>query len=93
MIGPFLSGMITMGFLVGALFFARFWTRRRDVLFLAFAAAFCLLALNQALLTLGGVPREEQSWVYLLRLAAFMLIAGAVAYKNAAPKNTAPRDR
>jgi hypothetical protein len=82
MIIPFVSGMITMGFLVGALFFARFWTRSRDLLFLAFSAAFCLLALNQALLTLGSVRRENQSWVYLLRLAAFLCIALAVIHKN-----------
>jgi len=80
---PFLSGMITMGFLVAALFFARFWTRSRDALFLAFSAAFCLLALNQALFTLGDVPREERSWLFLLRLAAFVLIALAILQKNA----------
>ncbi len=82
MLRPFLSGMITMGFLVAALFFARFWARRRDLLFLAFCAAFLLLALNQALLTLSGVPSEERSWIYLLRLAAFIFIALAVVLKN-----------
>jgi uncharacterized membrane protein YbhN (UPF0104 family) len=79
---PFFSGMITMGFLIGGLFFARFWTRTRDALFLAFSFAFCLLALNQLLLTLGNVPAEERSWLYLLRLAAFICIAIAVMRKN-----------
>ncbi|WP_436040821.1 DUF5985 family protein [Rhizobium sp. LjRoot98] len=32
------------------MFFIRFWRRTRDALFAAFAAAFWLLALNQALL-------------------------------------------
>lgn len=82
MIRPFLSGMITTAFLIAALFFARFWSRSRDLLFLAFAAAFCLLSLNQALLTLSGVPSEEQSWIYLLRLAAFIVIALAILHKN-----------
>ncbi len=82
MIRPFLSGIITAGFLVGALFFARFWTRSRDLLFLAFSVAFCLLALNQALLTLTAVSKEEQSWIYLLRLAAFVVIALAILHKN-----------
>jgi hypothetical protein len=81
-IRPFLSGIITMGFLVGALFFARFWTRSRDLLFLAFSVAFCLLALNQTLLTLTAVSSEGQSWIYLLRLAAFVVIALAILYKN-----------
>ena len=30
----------------------------------------------------GLVPREEQSWVYLLRVAAFGIIAIAIARKN-----------
>ena len=35
----FLAGMVTSGFLAGGLFFARFWVRSRDSLFLAFSAA------------------------------------------------------
>jgi hypothetical protein len=34
------------------------------------------------LLSWEGVPREEQTWVYLLRLGAFLLIIVAVARKN-----------
>ncbi|HZH53155.1 MAG TPA: DUF5985 family protein [Microvirga sp.] len=78
----FISGMITMGFLVACLLFLRFWTRTRDRLFAAFAAAFALLAVNQALVALIDVPREERSWIYLLRVAAFGLIIAAVAWKN-----------
>lgn len=80
----FLSGLITMGFLVAGVFFLRFWTRSRDILFLAFAAAFLLLALQQAILALSAIPREEQSWSYLLRLAAFTCIAAVIIYKNTA---------
>ena len=39
----FLSGEVTLGFLVCALFFLRFWRRARDQLFVAFALAFTLL--------------------------------------------------
>ncbi|MCB5176411.1 MULTISPECIES: DUF5985 family protein [Microvirga] len=78
----FISGMITMGFLVAGLLFLRFWTRTRDMLFAAFAAAFALLAANQALAALIDVPREERSWIYLLRVAAFVLIIAAVVWKN-----------
>jgi hypothetical protein len=77
-----MSGMITMGFLVAALLFLRFWTRTRDMLFAAFATAFVLLAMNQALVALIDVPREERSWIYLLRIAAFGLIIAAVVWKN-----------
>ncbi|HEV7436144.1 MAG TPA: DUF5985 family protein [Pseudorhizobium sp.] len=78
----FISGLITMGFLVSGLFFVRFWVRTRDGLFAAFAAAFWLLAANQALLALSNLPVEERSWMYLLRLAAFAIIIVAIALKN-----------
>lgn len=78
----FVSGLITMGFLVSGLFFLRFFIRTRDMLFAAFAAAFWLLAGNQALLALSNLPVEERSSIYLLRLAAFATIIMAIALKN-----------
>ena len=82
----FMSGALTMGFVIAGLFFLRFWRRTRDALFLAFALAFWLLGLNQALLALGNVPVEERTWLYLLRLAAFALILFAIAWKNRSPR-------
>jgi hypothetical protein len=78
----FVSGLITMGFLISGLFFIRYWVRTRDMLFAAFAAAFWLLGANQTLLALSALPVEERSWMYLLRLAAFAIIITAVALKN-----------
>ena len=78
----FLSGAITMGFLVAGFFFLRFWKRTRESLFLAFAAAFWLLGLGQALLTFTDIPVEERSWLFLLRLAAFSLILVSIWRKN-----------
>lgn len=78
----FLSGAITMGFLVAGFFFLRFWKRTRESLFLAFAAAFWLLGLAQALLTFTDIPVEERSWLFLLRLAAFSLILISIWKKN-----------
>jgi hypothetical protein len=78
----YLAGMIAMGFAVGVCFFLKFYARTRDGLFLAFAAAFALMALNQTLVALLGVPKEEQNSIYLLRLAAFVLIIVAVLHKN-----------
>lgn len=80
----FFSGMIAMGFLVCSVFFLRFWRRTRDWLFLVFSIAFVLLALNASLGTLLGLPIEERSWVYLLRLAAFVMIIAAIIRKNTA---------
>lgn len=78
----FVSGAITMGFVIAGLFFLRFWIRAHDGLFLVFAIAFWLLALNQGVAAMGGFHREELSWVYLLRLAAFCLIIAAIVRKN-----------
>ena len=82
MLFDFLSGAITMGFAIAGLFFLRFWKRTRERLFIAFALAFWLLGLTQALLALIDIPDEERSGLYLLRLAAFVLILGSVGMKN-----------
>jgi hypothetical protein len=79
---PYAYGAITMGYLVGGLFFLRFWARSRDLLFLAFACAFWLLAAGQTLVMFAGIPREDQAPIYLLRLAAFILIIVAIVSKN-----------
>lgn len=78
----FAGGLLTAGYAIAGLFFLRFWTRTRDSLFGVFALAFWLMALNQALPIVMGIPREEQSPAYLLRLLAFLLIIGAVLRKN-----------
>jgi hypothetical protein len=80
----FLSGAITLGFLVAGLFFLRFWRKTRDGLFLAFAMSFALLGVGQAVQALANIPREEQSYIYLIRLAAFTLIMVAIFRKNRA---------
>ena len=78
----FLAGAVTLGFFVAAGFFLRFWRRTRDRLFLAFAAAFVLLAVNQALAALLGAGDELTPYAYLLRVLGFMLILYAVIDKN-----------
>ena len=82
MITDFLGGAISMGFLVAALLFLRFWKQTREGLFIAFAGSFLLLGINQALLTLTRVPLEERSGLYLVRLAAFLLMIGALWWQN-----------
>jgi hypothetical protein len=80
----FLSGAVTLGYFVCALFFLRFWRRMRDQLFLAFALAFGLLGVGQGLLALANIPTEERGPIYLIRLAAFAVIIVAIARKNRA---------
>lgn len=78
----FLSGAITLAFLVAALFFLRFWRRTSDGLFLAFAIAFALLGIGQAVQALANIPQEERSYIFLIRLAAFTIILAAIVRKN-----------
>ncbi len=78
----FFSGFQAAGLLVAALFFLRFWNRTKDGLFLAFALTFALLATQQLLTTFLGLPEEDRSWIYLLRLAAFLILSFAILRKN-----------
>jgi uncharacterized membrane protein len=70
----FLSGAVAVGFLVCALFFARFWRRTHEGLFLSFGLAFLLLGVGQTVIALGNIPTEERGSPYLIRLLAFLLI-------------------
>ena len=78
----FLSGAITIGFVLAGLFFLRFWRRTHDSLFLAFAVAFALLGIGQAIQALTNIPQEERSYIFLIRLAAFTIILAAIVRKN-----------
>lgn len=78
----FMGGATAVGCLAAGLFFLRFWSRTRDRLFLAFAVAFWLMAVNQALPVLLGLSDDAVGGVYLLRLTAFLLIIGAILAKN-----------
>ena len=78
----FLAGAVSFGFMWAGIIFLKYWRRSRDQLFFMFALAFLLLAVAQALLALLNVPVEDRTWVYLLRLSAFTLIAAGIIRKN-----------
>ena len=78
----FLSGAVTMGFLVASIFFLRFWQGTADRLFLAFAIAFALMAANQALAQWLGAADERVGYAYLLRVFGYVLILVAIVDKN-----------
>jgi uncharacterized membrane protein HdeD (DUF308 family) len=78
----FAYGVIAAGYLIAGVFFLRFWTRKRESLLLIFACAFWLLAISQTLLALLDLDREEQSWIYLIRLLAFSLIIVGIVSVN-----------
>ena len=83
----FVAGALLAGYLVVALFFARFRRESGDRLFTIFAAAFVLLAAQRFALFYYG--SEAGLWLYTLRLIAYALILFAVIDKNA--KSPAPR--
>lgn len=78
----FLSGAISLGFFFAAVFFLRFWYRTHDRLFVAFGIAFGLLGVGQAVQVFAHIAQEEQSYIYLIRLAAFSTIIVAIVRKN-----------
>jgi hypothetical protein len=78
----FLSGALTMGFLVVAVFFLRFWRQTRDRLFLSFAIAFLMLGVQRVLLVAEFNLMENRTGAYALRLAAFLVIVYGIIMKN-----------
>lgn len=76
----FLMGAICMGSVVASLLFIRFWLQCRDRLFLYFAAAFALEAVDRIILVLGST--EEGIAYYLVRLLSYLLILWAIIEKN-----------
>lgn len=80
-LNAFVSGAVTIGFLIIGLYFLKFWRRTQDGLFIIFAVAFWLLALNSLASTFSGAA-FERSWIYVLRLTAFGLMIVAILRKN-----------
>jgi hypothetical protein len=78
----FLSGAVTLAYVVAATYFMHFWQRTSDRLFLAFAIAFALLALNQLTVFVLGVEDERYNYAYILRVLGFVLILFAIVDKN-----------
>lgn len=76
----FVAGLLTMGYLVVALYFLRFWKRSAERLFVFFALAFALLAVQRLGLTL--MTSIDSDWLYGLRLLAFVLLLVGIIEKN-----------
>jgi hypothetical protein len=81
-LAPFVLGAIAMSSLVAALFFVRFHRETRDPLFLYFAAAFAIEAINRTLLAFQAMPNEASPYLYVLRAFAYSLIAIGIYGKN-----------
>lgn len=82
MIEGFLLGVIVTTSLTASLFFLKFWKQTRDVLFLGFAAAFLIEGINRTLRLFAENPAEASPSIYIVRGLAFLLLLGAIMYKN-----------
>lgn len=80
--GALVSGLIVAGYLVIGLFFLRFYRQQHDRLFVFFAFAFWLLALQRALLTIFAADARVSVFLYGLRAFAFLMILYAFIDKN-----------
>lgn len=78
----FCWGMLTLACMVAALFFLRYWRVSRDRLFAFFAVAFVLLGANWVALSVIDPAFEAPHFIYLIRLAAFVLITIGIVDKN-----------
>lgn len=78
----FLAGAVTLAYLVGGVYFLRFWRLTRERLFLSFAFAFWFLAVNQAIVSVLGAADERTGYANLLRVIGFLLILYAIVRKN-----------
>ena len=77
-----LLGAVAMACLVASLFFLRYWKTTRDRFFLFFAVAFASEALSRIMLGAIQYTSEQEPLIYLLQLAAFLIILYAIIDKN-----------
>lgn len=82
-----LAGAVSMGSLIIALFFLRFWHNSRDRFFLYFALSFGIEGVHRFVSALDPQASESSPVHYLIRLAAYVLILWAIIEKNLPPKN------
>ena len=91
-----LSGISLTTFAASGVFFFKFWRASRDPFFILFGTA-CWLIAAERLVAHFILPTrqpiyspevEATSWIYLLRLFAFLLILIAIVKKSAAKGRT-----
>lgn len=84
----FFQGGCTLACFAIGVFFLRFWRVTRDRLFLFFMAGFWAFAVHWVGLRALDATDESRHWFYVVRLAAFTLIAIGVIDKNRRTRST-----
>lgn len=80
--GQLLIGILLMGYAIGGLFFFRFWKQTHDRLFLMFGIAFFMLCFQEILFGISSQPDEALTYLFIIRLLAFILILVGIIDKN-----------
>lgn len=88
MLNELFHSAIVLGSWAIALFFLRFWKRTRERLFSCFAFSFFLLGVERIVL-LVTMP-EHSPRIYLIRLAAFLVLLYGIYEKNRSRKPARP---
>lgn len=78
----FVNGASAMASIIAGVVFLTYWRDSRDRLFVFFAVAFWVLALQWILVATIDPVDEHRHLFYLLRLVAFTLIGIGVVDKN-----------
>lgn len=81
-VNQLVSGAMVLAYVVAGVFFLRFWRATRDRLFMIFAIAFWILAAQRLALAMTTEVFEDVTYLYVVRLIAFVLILGAIIDKN-----------
>jgi hypothetical protein len=76
----FVAGLLAMGYFVASLYFLRFWKRSSERLFVFFALSFALLSVHR--IGLIVLPSVDSTWLYGVRLLAFVLLLVGILEKN-----------
>ena len=86
-------GALSMGCAVIGLFLLRFWRETSDRLFVFFAVGFWTLGLHWFGLAFVNPGIESRHELYLVRLAAFLILIVGIVDKNARASRSAPSGR
>lgn len=82
-LNDFMLGACVMACVVIGLFFFRFFRKTHDSLLAIFGVAFWVLGFNWLALAFTQAD-EVRTWLYVVRLLAFLLILGGIIQKNLA---------
>lgn len=81
----FLYGAVAMGCFTTGLIFLHYWRESRTRLFIYFAAAFWIFAVNYLVLALMPAADERRPYVYAIRLIGFLTILWGIIQNNRTP--------